>query len=790
MSSNGETPFSFTYGTKAVIPVEIDMPTSRTTKVDIIKNDEDLESTWTFWKKKESRLQSKKQKAKPKWKNTIIPGFITQALGQETLSTDTTKQAMRRKEASSKLSGKDHMKSGHGTFATLRNAICMKRHRRQSAFDRLSETYSPSTTKSRPRETDSKDHPRGRNRPHRLDTSKEDRPKDRERFCSVGESYNDYFSHSYRDGNRFRHMKRIRDNESPLSSVSRSNSSDGSTTTAIRYRQEEGIDFEKSFASVARMEAIRIFLAYAAYKSFTVFQMDVKTAFLHGSLKEDVYVCQPEGFIDADHPSHVYKLKKALYGLKQAPRAWYDELSKFLLQNYFFKGTIDLTLFIRCFQDDIVVVHVYVDDIIFGSSHPRYIQLFFDLMKSRIEMSMMGEMTFFLGLQVNQSPCGIFINQSKYVLEILNKYGMESCDPVGTPMEIKDKLYLDQNGTPEKPTEKHLKEVKMIFCYLWGTVNTGLCLSLKELDRLLSHSEIVDIEKVAVRSSLRVPNIKGSDNGITTSLQLSQNSRPPMLDHQDKYMMKAQLVDERLLLPPKQTPPEVEKQSCTSLLLDLLAQKGYTDERDDIINIVSLRNFTKTMRLTIISGTTPFCLKSVRIKSFEDLEPLVPLSVIEERTSTMTSLQRSCRSKNRASSSDKLDDALWAFRTAYKTPIGYTPYKLVYAKACHLPIELEQKAYWSLKHANFDLQTAGDQRNVQLNELNELHDQAYENTLIYKEKTKRLYDLKIKDSVFNIGDRVLLFNSRVKIFSGKLKIRWSGPFTISYVFAYGTVELS
>nr|GFA38735.1 retrovirus-related Pol polyprotein from transposon TNT 1-94 [Tanacetum cinerariifolium] len=115
------------------------------------------------------------------------------------------------------------------------------------------------------------------------------------------------------------------------------------------YRQEEGIDFEESFAPVAIMEAIRIFLAYAAHKSFTVFQMDVKTAFLHGSLKEDVYVCQLKDFIDADHPSHVYKLKKALYGLKQAPRAWYDELSTFLLQNHFFKGTIDLTLFIRRF---------------------------------------------------------------------------------------------------------------------------------------------------------------------------------------------------------------------------------------------------------------------------------------------------------------------------------------------------------------------------------------------------------------------------------------------------------
>ncbi|GKE84372.1 reverse transcriptase domain-containing protein, partial [Tanacetum coccineum] len=125
--------------------------------------------------------------------------------------------------------------------------------------------------------------------------------------------------------------------------------------------------------------------------------------------------------------------------------------------------------------------------------------------------------------------------------------------------------------------------------------------------------------------------------------------------------------------------------------------------------------------------------------------------------------------ENHASWSDKLDDALWAFRTTYKTPIGCTTYKLVYGKACHLP---------------------GDQRKVQLNELSELHDQAYENSLIYKEKTKRIHDAKIKNRVFNVIDQVLLFNSRLKIFSGKLKSRWSGPFTIVQVFPYGTVELS
>nr|GEZ82416.1 hypothetical protein [Tanacetum cinerariifolium] len=147
-----------------------------------------------------------------------------------------------------------------------------------------------------------------------------------------------------------------------------------------------------------------------------------------------------------------------------------------------------------------------------------------------------------------------------------------------------------------------------------------------------------------------------------------------------------------------------------------------------------------------------------------------PLSVIEERTSVLTSLQRSCKT--------------------YKTPIRCTLYKLVYGNACHLPIELEYKAYWALKHANFDLKTAGDHKKVQLNELNELRNQAYENSLIYKEKTKRLYDSKIEDRLFNIDDRVLLFNSRLKIFSGKLKSRWYGPLTISHVYPYGTVELS
>nr|GFA26441.1 Gag-Pol polyprotein [Tanacetum cinerariifolium] len=207
--------------------------------------------------------------------------------------------------------------------------------------------------------------------------------------------------------------------------------------------EEEGIDFEESFAPVARLEAVQIFIVYAAHKSFLIYQMDVKTAFLNGPLKEEVYVAQPKGFVDPNHHDKVYRLRKALYGLKQASRAWYDELSNFLISKGFTKGTIDPTLFTIRYGEDILLVKIYVDDIIFGSTNPKFSKRFEKLIHNRFEMSLMGEMKFFLGLQIHQSRRGIFVNQAKYALEILKKHSMEKGQSIGTPMATKPKLDVD-----------------------------------------------------------------------------------------------------------------------------------------------------------------------------------------------------------------------------------------------------------------------------------------------------------------------------------------------------------
>ncbi|GJW37448.1 putative ribonuclease H-like domain-containing protein [Tanacetum coccineum] len=209
------------------------------------------------------------------------------------------------------------------------------------------------------------------------------------------------------------------------------------------YTQEEGIDYDEVFAPVARIEAIRLFLAYASFKDFVVYQMDVKSAFLYGKIEEEVYVCQPPGFEDPEFPDRVYKVEKALYGLHQAPRAWYETLSTYLLDNGFQRGQIDKTLFIKRIKSDILLVQVYVDDIIFGSTKKELCTEFEKLMHKKFQMSSMGELTFFLGLQVSQKDDGIFISQDKYVDEILKKFGFSTVKTASTPMETSKPLLKD-----------------------------------------------------------------------------------------------------------------------------------------------------------------------------------------------------------------------------------------------------------------------------------------------------------------------------------------------------------
>ncbi|GJS33450.1 retrovirus-related pol polyprotein from transposon TNT 1-94 [Tanacetum coccineum] len=228
------------------------------------------------------------------------------------------------------------------------------------------------------------------------------------------------------------------------------------------FKQEEGIDFEESFAPVPRIEAIRIFVANVVHKNMMIYQMDVKTAFLNGELKEEVYVSQPEGFVDQDNPSHVCKLKKALYSVKQAPRAWYDMLSRFLISQHFSKGAVDPTLFTQQTRNDLLLVQIYVDDIIFSSTNTAMCNEFSNQMTAKFKMSMMGQMSFFLGLQISQNTP--MVEKSKVDEDLQGK-------PVHATLYcgmIRSLMYLT-SSRPDliyvvclcaryqaKPTEKHL----------------------------------------------------------------------------------------------------------------------------------------------------------------------------------------------------------------------------------------------------------------------------------------------------------------------------------------------
>ncbi|WVZ84841.1 LOW QUALITY PROTEIN: hypothetical protein U9M48_031828 [Paspalum notatum var. saurae] len=212
------------------------------------------------------------------------------------------------------------------------------------------------------------------------------------------------------------------------------------------FSSKEGIDYEVTFAPVARLEAIRILLAFAASKGFKLQQMDVKSAFLNGFIEEEVYVRQPPGFESARFPDRVYKLRKALYGLKQAPRAWYARLKSFLLKSGFVMGSVDKTLFLLSRDGDTLIVQIYVDDIIFGGSSHALVSSFAEQMSREFEMSLMGELQFFLGLQIKQGLEGTFVHQDKYTRDILKKFNMGDSKPMTTPMSPNTALDADEDG--------------------------------------------------------------------------------------------------------------------------------------------------------------------------------------------------------------------------------------------------------------------------------------------------------------------------------------------------------
>ncbi|GJS49416.1 retrovirus-related pol polyprotein from transposon TNT 1-94 [Tanacetum coccineum] len=206
------------------------------------------------------------------------------------------------------------------------------------------------------------------------------------------------------------------------------------------YNQQEGIDYDETYTLVARLDSIRILLAYSCALDFKLFQMDVKSVFLNGFINEEVYVAQPSRFIDFEKPDHVYKLLKALYGLKQAPKAWYDRLKAFLIKHEYKMGMVDNILFTKKKSSNFIIVQIYVDNIIFDSTCQDMCDEFSKIMHDEFEMSMTGELNFFLGLQIKQIEDGIFFNQSKYIKEMLKKFGLEESKPTKTAMYFDTKL--------------------------------------------------------------------------------------------------------------------------------------------------------------------------------------------------------------------------------------------------------------------------------------------------------------------------------------------------------------
>nr|GEZ85362.1 putative ribonuclease H-like domain-containing protein [Tanacetum cinerariifolium] len=326
---------------------------------------------------------------------------------------------------------------------------------------------------------------------------------------------------------------------------------------------EEGIDYEEVFAPVARIKAIKLFLAYASFMGFMVYQIDVKSAFLYGTIKEEVYVYQPPGFEDHGYPDKVYKVVKALYGLHQAPRAWYKTLANYLLENGFQRGKIDQTLFIKRQKGNILLVQVYVDDVIFGSTSKELCKAFEKLMKNKFKMSSMGKLTFFLGLQVKQKEDGIFINQDKYVAKILRKFSLTDRKSASTPINTEEPLfgedvdvhtYKSMIGSlmyltslrPDimfvvyacahfqvTPKASHLHAVNRIFRYLKGKLHLGLY--------LVAYLIVTMLEQALIRSPQQEGKVIITEATVRQVLQLDDADSIDCLPNEEIFAELARI---------------------------------------------------------------------------------------------------------------------------------------------------------------------------------------------------------------------------------------------------------
>ena len=290
------------------------------------------------------------------------------------------------------------------------------------------------------------------------------------------------------------------------------------------YSQQYGIDYTEVFAPVARWDTIRMFLALAACKGWEVYQLDVKSAFLHGELQEAVFIEQPQGYEVKGEEDKVYKLKKAIYGLKQAPRAWYNKIESYFEKEGFNRCPHEHTLFTKREEGGkMLLVSIYVDDLIFTGNDETMFEIFKKSMKQEFDMSDLGKMKYFLGVEVLQNSKGIFINQKKYANEVLERFGMEHCNPVKNPVVPGCKLVKDEGGVVvdtttykqmvgslmymtatrpdlayvvglisrfmERPTDLHQQAVKRVLRYLKGTTDLGIFYKRGGGDELIAFSD-------------------------------------------------------------------------------------------------------------------------------------------------------------------------------------------------------------------------------------------------------------------------------------------------------------